>query len=134
MAERTVDPIIVPFEVTTPAGTLAAAPKFTDIPMNAGRLSNVEIYIPSGHAGQTGIRVELAQQQIMPYSTAPAWVKGNDFRHDFPIDVEVGSGLRVATFNIGIYAHTHYLRFTVWKLVAAPPAARPALRVVGMTG
>lgn len=127
MADRTVDPIIVPFSVTTPAGTAIANPIFTTVPVPRGRLSAVEVQIPPGHAGQTGLRLELARQQIIPFSTAASWLLGDDYTHDFPTDVEVDQGLRVATYNTGQYDHTHYLRLTVWKIA---PAAGATLRAV----
>lgn len=124
MADRTVDPIIVPFSVTTPAGTLQTAPLFTALPMRLGRLSNVEIQIPPGHAGTTGIRVEVAQQQIIPYSQVPSWVLGDDYVHDFECNFQVDQGVRVATYNEGNFDHTHYLRLTIWR-VAALTVATP---------
>lgn len=122
MAQRTVDPIHVPVEITTAANTPIANPQFTALNLNPGRLSNVEVYVPSGHSGQTGVRLEMAQRQILPYSTASMWIKGDDYRHDFGFDLEVGAGLRVVTYNTGLFAHTHYLRLTIWKLVPSRPA------------
>lgn len=131
MAERTVDPIVVPFTVTTPASTAIANPQFTAVDLPPGRLVSVELQIPPGHAGTTGFRLEVAQQQILPFSTAPTWILGDDYVHEFDMDFEVGTGVRCATYNIGNYPHTHYLRLGIRRL--AQPTVKTVPKLVAIT-
>ncbi len=131
MPERTVDPVYVPGQVTTPVGTQIAAPITTTLPTVPGQLVSVHLTIPRGHAGLTGWRLLLAQQQIIPYSAASTWVLGDGHDYVFDTDIEVGPNLQVVTYNIGNFPHTHYMRFKIARL--AQPVAKTPLRIVPIT-
>jgi hypothetical protein len=125
---RTVDPIYVPFSVTTPPGTPIATPLATTIPIPHGWLEQVDLQIPPGHGGFTGIRFVLSGITILPYSTPGQWIVGNDLHQLFDVPIEVDTLFRVNTYNTGVYPHTHYVRFRLRQLpaTAALPTAQLA--------
>ena len=116
MPQRTVDPVIVPFTALVPAGTLVAAPVTFNPPLPVGTLEVIELQIPPGHVGATGIRFTLNDQQVLPWSNTVAWINGDNLDTSFPLDVEVSNRFRVVAYNVGNYDHSFYLRFRVRQL------------------
>lgn len=99
--------------VTVPAGTLAATPQLTQWPLENNTLDQVEIVIPSGHVGLTGVRVLQASQQIVPWGNS-GFISSNDEKLIIPLSTEIGaSAISVQTYNTDVYPHTFYLRATV---------------------
>lgn len=128
MPGRVVDPVVIPWTVTVPAGTPIAAPMLSPPELVPGRIEQVEIQIPPGHVGATGIRFTLAGQQILPWSNDIAWIIGDNLRAPFPLDIEVANGFVVVAYNTGNYDHSFYLRFTVRQLDQV--SAMPTLTLV----
>lgn len=116
MAQRTVDPIYFPFAPVTPAGTGIATPQAVDVPAPRGVLEAIDLQIPPGHHGQTGLRVALAGVVILPYSLPANWIIGDNLQETFVIGVEIDTQLRVQTYNKGVFDHTHYLRFRIRQI------------------
>lgn len=116
MPRRTVGPLYVPASIAVPKGTLAAAPLVTPIVVEAGQLEAIDLQIPNGHSGVTGIRFTLAGQQILPWSNTVSWIIGDDLRETFLCDVEVDTQLAAVAFNVGNYAHTFLCRFRIRQL------------------
>lgn len=116
MTRKTVDPITVPFNILVPVGTTIAAPLVSLPQIPHGILEAIDLQIPPGHVGATGIRFTYSQQQVLPWSNTVAWINGDDLNETFPLDVEVNDQLRVITYNVGNYPHTFYLRFRVRQL------------------
>lgn len=80
------------FDVSCPASTLPAAPVSADISIPPGwYVTEVQIVIPDGHAGLTGIAIAMAHGQVLP-SNAGAFIEGNDETPRFPFTDEVGAG------------------------------------------
>lgn len=135
MPGRTVDPFYVPLVVTTPAGTTAAAPLSTPAGTPHGTLLTIELLIPYGHAGATGICFELAGQQIIPATVGRSWIFGDGLDRDFAVDLEIDRGFNVITHNVGNYVHAHYLRFKMTAQVSSvlpgPVTLLPLSRLEG---
>lgn len=105
--------------VTTPASTLSTAPQQTVWPLIDGHLLSLEVLIPAGHAGLTGISVKAQGVQIVPWGTSEFLV-ADDTTIPVWLDYDIAnSGLVILTYNTGAYSHTHYLRASVETL--APP-------------
>lgn len=98
-------------DITTPPGVLQSAPLVTQINLGDVMLHQIDMRIPPGHNGFTGIQIKLSDNAIVPWGNASAFIVGNDESLKFEYGDEVDAGLTVVTFNIGTYAHTHYLRF-----------------------
>lgn len=101
------------FSVTTPPGILPAAAQQTPWPLVDGTLRSIEVVIPSGHSGLTGLAATSQGTQVLPWG-ASGWIIGDNVTIPVELDYDVAaSGLVLNTYNTGFYAHTHYLRAAV---------------------
>lgn len=116
MAGTTVDPVYVPANITTLAGTTPAAPLVSDIALPHGVLETIELLIPPGHLGATGIRFLLSGQQVLPWSNATVWIVGDDLDQLFDMNTTTAEHFQAVTYNVGNFAHTHYVRCRVRQL------------------
>lgn len=107
---RIVDPIIVAFAIDTPPGTPVAAPQTTVLAVRHGILEVVDVTVPPGHAGLTGLQLQLSSQILLPWAGVPPWIIGDDLQEQFPVNVEVDTKLAAVTYNLGAYTHRHLLR------------------------
>lgn len=105
-----------PLAVTTPTGTSNFLPQVTTWPLTTGTLIQVELVVPSGHCGLTGIRLKQQFTEIIPWDTNN-WVIANDDKITFPVDRPITQGdITVETYNSDVFSHTHYLRATILPL------------------
>lgn len=100
-------------------------PGFT--PSNPGRVLlsmgdvyayEVEIDIPPGPKGQVGFYLEYAGTPLVPHSNTPHWIVVDDYQRTFPLDTELGSSLVFVYYNLGVWQHNAYLRFTATPIAA----------------
>lgn len=101
----------VPVNVTVPPGTLSTAPTTLKPGIGDVWLYEVDIRIPSGHAGLTGFYVANAGVGIVPWANPPQWVNGDNDYFTFEVSEEVDTGLSIVTYNTDVLAHTFYFRF-----------------------
>lgn len=102
--------------IATNAFTSINAPLTTVISLENALLLDIEILIPAGHTGLTGVRVRFSQQQVLPFGSN-SWIVADDYLRIFDINQEVGSKtVSVQTYNNDIYQHTFYLRFHIREL------------------
>lgn len=121
MAER-----IEHFTVTVAASTAQASPAAIALAFDPGTVENIEIVVPPGHNGLTGIALRVAGQQVIPH-TAGAFIIANGEVIDWPLEGFLNTGdWSALAFNTDVYAHSFYLRFLVNE-VAAPGADVPGL-------
>lgn len=121
---------VYPLDITTPSGTLAAVPQTTAFPMINGTLVSIDIVIPSGHCGLTGIQFLQQGQEILPYANM-AWITGNADRLTFPVDRAIlTNDIQVRTYNTDVWAHTHNIRATVVPLGASSPVAQDVVQLI----
>lgn len=121
MAER-----IEKFTVTAPART-AAPGGFTALDFTDGIMTRIEVYIPDGHAGMTGIRIFYGSQQVLP-RTGPGFLRGN--AKTYATDVEnlpSGTGWRARIFNEGAYDHAFELTLELDEFTTASVDVPPVL-------
>lgn len=113
-------------ETSTPANTLATSPLTTLMPIRWGIIHRVEIKIPTGHVGLTGLRIKHAT--ILKWPTTPAvWFTGNgisiDFQVFFPVIHEPFT-LEIETYNTDTaIAHGHNVLIGVlppWAVYFTP--------------
>jgi hypothetical protein len=99
-----------PLTVTVPAGTTADDPQITSWPLADANLDFIDIIIPDGHSGLTGIAVYWSGTQVLPWGTN-SWIVANDEKVHTPIDSYITvSGLSVYAYNTGQFPHSFYLR------------------------
>lgn len=116
---RTIDPIYWPLTIATPAGIAPGLPVVTNVGQPHGWLEQIDLTIPPGHSGATGIRFVLSGITILPYSTPGQWIIGDDLHEVFDVPIEVDTGFRVNTYNTGQFPHVHLIRFKIRQLPAA---------------
>jgi hypothetical protein len=99
-----------PLTVTVPAGTAEDNPLIVPWPLVDANLDFIDIIIPDGHSGQTGIAVYWSGTQILPWGT-DTWIVANDEKVHTPINSYITvSGLSVYAYNVGQFEHSFYLR------------------------
>lgn len=104
---------IYPLTVTVPAQTFYFAPQTTPFITEDNQLDSIELVIPPGHNGLTGVRVMKGDTQLIPWGSG-TWIQGNDYSRVFPVDDYVPTGdISVVAFNSGNYPHSFYLRMTM---------------------
>ncbi len=86
--------------ITVPKNTTAAVPLVTDYSIQSGIIHRVDIRIPAGHAGLTGIRVLRGLHQIAPV-TGEEWFIGDDTLLSYPEHIEI----RETPFELTIEAY-----------------------------
>ena len=100
-------------QITVPAGTLPTAPMSQAWVTEDNTIADIELEIPPGHNGFTGIRVIKGDTTILPYNMG-TWIIANDVSRIFPVNDYIPTGdMKIIAYNQGQYAHTFYLRMTV---------------------
>lgn len=114
MAQR-----VLAAQVTVTAGTAVSAPHAVDVSFSAGTVTSIEIIIPDGHAGFTGIALQQAHQQIIPEKSG-TWIIGNNDNPIFPVSDYLNNGSwQALMYNTDVYDHSFYLRFLVDNINAS---------------
>lgn len=120
------------FAVVAPAGTLRSAPLEVQTNFGVGTVTRIEIDVPDGHAGLTGIYLALAHGRMLP-RTQGAFITANDAHLGWDLIRQPDSGAWSAfVYNTDVFAHTFYVRFSVIQIVAdtdavnEPHATTPA--------
>lgn len=114
------------FDVQTPPNTPIASPLSTTIAIGDSFLISGSIRIPSGHAGTTGIQVVFNGTVIIPWENSALWLVGDDDKIEFDVGTETDSQLVVKTYNLDVWTHIHYCRFTYTPMTLMSGASAPA--------
>lgn len=116
------------FQVTCPAGVAIATPREIATTIDPGTVNRIEVDIPDGHNGVTGLRLAVAHGQVIPATTG-AWIIGNDDHLAWDLYGHLDSGAWSAfVYNLGNYSHSWFVRFHVLPVFAELGAgAAPAL-------
>jgi len=95
-----------------PENTPATDPVVTLVGIGTAWVWRVEILIPSGHYGYTGIALVDSGAFIVPYANpGPAWLIGNDNLLEYNYDKQTGANLAFWSYNTSTdYSHTFYCR------------------------
>ncbi len=99
-------------EPSSPLGTPATAPTTTTVGIATAFVWRVEVRIPPGHAGLTGIALVDSGSFLVPYSQGdPSWLIGDDDLLEYPLGKQVGSNLQLWSYNTStLYAHGWQVR------------------------
>lgn len=109
-----------PVALTVPPNTAVGTPVEQLVVLENNELVDVELQVPSGHAGFTGVRVLSSHQQILPWGNN-SWITANDYVRVFDWNEEIGANaISVQGYNTDKIAHTFYLRFHVVNISVAP--------------
>lgn len=73
---------IEPFTVTCAANTAISAAVEQMVTFDPAEVERIEVDIPRGHAGLTGIRLAIAHQVVIPYQSS-GWLIGNANHYSF---------------------------------------------------
>ena len=114
-------------DVTIPAGTTQATPLSVDVSFDPGVVTAVEIVIPDGVAGLSGIQLAQAHQHVIPYAGS-AFLVSNDETVKWPLDGYLNTGnWQVIGYNTDVFDHTYHLRFLIDELggVDTTPPSSP---------
>jgi len=85
-------------------------------------VASVEVRIPRGHNGLTGLSINDSGTQILPYSNTTEWITGSDERLQFDLGQETDTGLQLVGYNLDVFAHTFYVRIIGQYMVVSNPA------------
>lgn len=110
MPGRQIGVRLVPVAFTVAAGTPQATPSTQTVLLPGVTLESVQVEIPSGHNGQTGLQIFNAGTVIVPWGDAAQWLVGSDRLLNVPVELDVDS-VQLRGYNVGHYPHTFYLRF-----------------------
>lgn len=110
-------------QVTVAANTTQAAAVETDLSFPAGWVQELEIVIPDGHAGLTGIAIAQAHQVTIP-AAGLVWIVSNDEVIRWELKDTLGSGQWSAfTYNLDtVNPHSFYIRFLIREAAGSQPA------------
>jgi hypothetical protein len=93
----------------------------------------MEVRIPPGHQGFTGIALVDSAVFIIPYSpAAPAWLIGDDDELEYVYERELGSNVVLATYNTGTFDHAWQVRL-IYTPMSAVEVAEPYVISPGET-
>lgn len=99
------------FTVTVPVGTLESAPQETPLALPLAVVERLDILIPSGHSGETGIALAMSGTQVIPHEESN-WIVGNGSEISFPLEDYPESGdWSALAFNADVFEHSFHLRF-----------------------
>lgn len=115
------------FQVTCPPNTPQASAPETLLSMLPGIVRTMQIIVPPGHNGLTGLAIAQAHQVIIPASGS-TWIIGDDDKIDWPLDGYLDADTWSAfAYNLDpVYPHSWYLRMLVDELQSpVSPGASP---------
>lgn len=103
------------FSLTVPKNTPKASPARVSLPMNDAEVRRIQVIIPAGHIGQTGVRIDYGGQQVIPF-TSGAWVVSDGEVIDWPdlTNFPTGGQWQAVGYNLDkLTAHAFYFRFSL---------------------
>jgi hypothetical protein len=112
---------VVELDVQVPAGTLPGAPLILPWNTYEGFWDDIELVIPDGHNGTTGIRILKGDVSIIPWG-GTMFIVASGYQRVFPIGGHLSPGdLKISAYNQGFYPHTFYLRATIRTIPQVQP-------------
>lgn len=96
-----------------------------DLSFPPGRVRRIDVHIPQGHRGNTGIALAQAHQVIIPASGS-AWIIGDGDTKSFEPGSAAPSGnWQAMLYNLDRRAHQWDLHFHIDELDATPAVITP---------
>ncbi len=129
------DPTYVQWvEPSCPANTAPAAYSITPAGITTVLLHRVEVRIPAGHQGLTGIALVDSGSFVVPYAEASAaWLIGDDDLLEYDYEKEIGANVNLATYNTDtVNAHAWQVRliYTPMSVVGSEVASIAVIRTL----
>lgn len=113
------------FAVVAPTGTSPAQPTVVNLPMPARKVIGIEIVIPDGPRGVSGIALGAAGTPILPSNAGAYIVTNNEVVHwQYAKGIESGAW-QAFVYNTGIFQHTYQVRFLM-NLLGGANSTTPA--------
>lgn len=112
--------------VTTPANTAIAAAISTTWVLGRGVLGHLDVVIPDGHVGLTGLAIIWGGRQLLPYEGGE-WLRGNADEITVTLELDVFASVTVLAFNADVFPHSHYLRAYLHDRSSPPSLVLPSL-------
>lgn len=132
-----VQPRYVQTVVTVPAGTALISPLAQSFALGVVVVDRIEVMIPPGHAGLTGLAILYGGVPLVPWQTGNVpltsladFLVGDDKDWQFSVGFQISGPLQIRAFNTDVYDHSFYLRAEVRDVAAI---AQPANTVVAVT-
>lgn len=115
--------VLYAYELTVPAGTIAAAPAILDMPIPSGAVDRVLVRVPPGPHAAVGYQIWYGGGQFVPEAIG-GWLVVDDavVELDPPADMSAGSW-QLQAYNSGTYDHT--LRVELYVAAASSAAVAP---------
>lgn len=104
---------IIERKFTIPRNTPSTAPATQALNIVDTQLVSVNVIIPAGHMGLTGLAVRLGTTRVVPWDDPNAWLRGNNEDKTFPVYTQGPAIATLLGFNTGVLEHSFYLRFLV---------------------
>lgn len=98
--------------VTTPAGTLAAAPQVTPVVLGDIWLESVRLFIPAGPSGALGVALYYNNALLIPWPGGAPWLVLDNDRLPFEVLTEIDTKLDIRSYNLGYWPHSSYWVFS----------------------
>ena len=112
------------------AGTAATAYTTTAVGIERVLLHRMEVRIPAGHQGTTGIALIDSGAFVIPYvGHGPGWLIGDDDELEYAYERELGSNVKLATYNTGTFNHAWQVRL-IYTPMSAVGSEAPTIEVI----
>ena len=113
------------------AGTPASSYTLTPAGVSTVLLHEMQVRIPPGHQGTTGLALVDSGSFVIPYSgDTPAWLVGDDDELAYPYERELGANVQIATYNTGTFVHAWQVRL-IYTPMSAVGLDVPTIKVGG---
>jgi hypothetical protein len=107
----------------TPVGSPTFTTQTTAVGLGDVMLLTWRVLIPDGHAGLTGVALQVNGVNIVPFGNPNnPYIVGNNIERSFPVNIEVDQHLAVHQLNEDNINHTHYMVFEYTPIAAAGAA------------
>lgn len=122
------------FDVTIAAGVARTAPVETATRFDPGIVDRIELTIPDGHAGLTGIRFLIAHQPIIPVTNG-SFIVGNDRIIVWDTTNYLDNGAwSVQGYNTDVFSHTFHIAYLIRESSLNAVSAATAQQSLVVTG
>jgi hypothetical protein len=102
-----------PVTVAVAPGTTATAPSTTTVLLENAYLADVELLVPPGHGGLTGVRIRMSRQQVIPWGSN-SWIIADNYIRVFDVREEIGiNTVSVQAYNTDVFEHSFYMLFHI---------------------
>lgn len=124
---------IYPVTFVVSLGVQPVFPVTQTVPLEDALLVSIELLVPPGPSGFTGLRVRSSRQQIIPWGSSD-WIIADNYHYTFPVNEEIGSrSISVQGYNQDVYDHTFYLRFLI-RTITKGQSASPIDAAIPLAG